>query len=232
MSAAHKHEQHPKRIAGFRNTFFAGLLVVVPVGLTLFLSFWFFDILTRAIPQLLDLLPSERLHDLLTNRVFSLGFRVAGLFLILGAIFIIGLITRNVIGRRMFDLVEGLLLRLPMIRTIYSTLRQFGYAIFHGGGTGTFRQVALIEYPRKGLYVIAFVTAAAPEECSRAADTPLTCLFVPTTPNPTSGFLLLLPENEVRILPMSVLEGMRLVISGGVVKPDIDEFESLKPPES
>jgi len=125
-----------------------------------------------------------------------------------------------VIGRRIFDLMETLLLKLPMIRTVYSTLRQFGFAIFHGGGAGTFRQVALIEYPRKGLYVIAFVTAEAPTECSRAANMPLTCVFVPTTPNPTSGFLLLLPETEVQILSMSVLEGMRLVISGGVVKPE------------
>lgn len=220
MSARHLDEHSHKRVAGIRNTFLAGLLVVVPISLTLFLTLWIFDVLTRAIPEILAQFPSDLIQDLLGNQFFALAIRILGLLLILTAIYVVGLITRNVLGRKVLSLMERLVLRLPMIRTVYSTLQQLGYAILRGGGTGMFRQVALVEYPRKGQFVIGFVTAPAPEECDRVAGESLTSVFIPTTPNPTSGFLVFVPRKEIEILPISVIEGMRLVISGGVVKPE------------
>jgi uncharacterized membrane protein len=220
MSARHLDEQSHKRVVGIRNTFLAGLLVVVPISLTLFLTLWIFDVLTRAIPELFAQFPSRLIQDLLNNQFFALAILMVVLLVILTAIYVVGLVTRNVLGRKVLAFMERLVLKLPMIRTVYSTIQQLGYAILRGGGTGMFRQVALVEYPRRGQFVIGFITAPAPEECNRLTGERMTSIFIPTTPNPTSGFLLFVPQKEIQILPISVLEGMRLVISGGVVKPE------------
>ena len=134
-------------------------------------------------------------------------------------IYLIGLIARNVFGRRLIHLLERLLLRLPLLGSVYSTVHQIGHAILAGTSNGMFRKVVLIEYPKKDSFAIGFVTADACASCNTASGHDLISVFVPTTPNPTSGFLLLLPKSDISFLDMSVAEGMRLVISGGVVRP-------------
>ncbi len=202
-----------------RGTFLTGLLAVIPLSLTVFITLWTFDKVTGLIPKLLQLVPVPWVDELLNNRFSLFGIRVLGLFLIVFAIYLVGLVARNVIGRKIFSVVEQLVLKVPMVSTIYSTLQQIGRAIVRGGGTGMFRQVVLIEYPRSDVYVIGFLTAPASEECNRRAGREMLSIFVPTTPNPTSGFLLFLPREDVTVLDMSVMEGMRLVISGGAVHP-------------
>ena len=128
-------------------------------------------------------------------------------------------------------MLEKLLLRLPMVRTIYSTIQQIGRALIQGGGTGMFRQVVQIEYPKEGCYVLGFLTAEAAAECKAKSKRDLISIFVPTTPNPTSGFLLFVPREDVLFLEMTVVEGMRLVISGGAVAPHYDPSEKDNAPE-
>jgi uncharacterized membrane protein len=179
-------------------------------------------LLTGQIPRLLNNVPVPMLHELLQNQFATFGIRILSLLVLVFAIYLVGLFARNVIGRRLIHLIEELFRRLPMVGGIHSTVKQMGSALLSGGDTGMFRQVALLEYPKKGCYAIGFVTAVAPVECSERLETDLLSIFLPTTPNPTSGFMLLLPRNQVTILRMSVPEAMRLIISGGVVKPSSD----------
>jgi uncharacterized membrane protein len=104
-----------------------------------------------------------------------------------------------------------------------------GHAILRGGGAGMFQKTVMLEYPRKGCYVIAFLTSTGAKELTARTGQDLVAVFVPTTPNPTSGFLLLLPRDEVMILDMTVMEGMRMVISGGAVTPPWREKPTVDP---
>jgi len=208
-----KHKLH------FKNTFLTGLLTVVPLILTLFLTVWLFTSVTNLIPALLKQFPGETMHGLLENQAFVLVVRLLGLGLIVFGIYFVGLITKGVLVRQLLAMLERLVERLPMIGTLYSTIKQMGNAILRGGGTGMFQKAVLIEYPRKDSYVLGFLTAEGATELEAKTGKDLLSIFVPTTPNPTSGFLLLLPRQDVTVLDMTVMEAMRLVISGGAVQP-------------
>jgi uncharacterized membrane protein len=213
MIEPNKHELH------FKKTFITGLITVVPLALTLFLTVWLFNTVTQLIPALLALIPSRVVKDLLEYPGFVLAMRIIGLGIIMLAIYLVGLIMKGMLVRQFLGVIENLVERLPMVGTVYSTIKQMGNAILRGGGTGMFQKAVMLEYPRKGCYVIAFMTADGADELTKRTDEDLVSVFVPTTPNPTSGFLLMLPRKDVMMLDMSVMEGMRLVISGGAVAP-------------
>lgn len=202
-----------------RRTFMAGLLATVPLTLTAFIMVWVFRLVTGLIPALLRQVPSVLVQDLLRDRSSALMIRILGLVVLVTLIFLVGLLTRSMVVRRTMRWVDAVALKLPMVRTIYATIQQFGAALLEGSESGMFKNVVMIEYPLAGTYVIGFVTASAPEECSRHAGHELVAVFVPTSPNPTSGFLLMVPREKVAVLEMDVVEGMRLVISGGAVRP-------------
>ena len=203
----------------FKSTFLTGVLTVVPLTLTLFLTVWLFNKVTGLIPIMLGTLPSQAVQDLLENPGFVLAVRIVGLGLIVFAIYFVGLIAKGVLVRQCLAALEGLVERLPMVGTLYSTIKQMGNAILRGGGTGMFKQAVLLEYPRKDSYVLGFLTAEGAAELEAKTGQDLLSIFVPTTPNPTSGFLLMLPRQDVTLLDMTVMEAMRLVISGGAVQP-------------
>ena len=205
--------KHPQR------TFAAGLLATVPIALTVMIMLWIFRWTTALTPIILSQIPSQTVQDLLEKPWAVITFRVAGLLVLLLLVYLVGLLTRNVVGRRLMLWLESILLRLPMVSILYGTLQQLGKAIFKGGGTGVFRQVVLVEYPLKGTFALGFTTAPAASQCNDVTGMDMMTVFVPTTPNPTSGFLLFLPKDNVKIVDMTVMQGMRLVISGGVVKP-------------
>lgn len=156
--------------------------------------------------------------DYLTMSLF--GFRVPGLGLVLTLSFIVfvGAFATNYVGRRLIELGERILLRLPFIRWMYTTTKQVVDAVA-ATNRDAFKRVVLVEYPRKGIYAVAFVTGAGRGEVQDVTAEDVINVFLPTTPNPTSGFLLLVPRHEVIPLEMSVEDGLKLVISGGVVSP-------------
>ena len=214
----------------FKATFLTGLLAIVPTLATVAITVWVFKFVTNLIPRILRLVPYPIIDELLGNRFSQFGIRIIGLFLIAGAVYLTGLFARNVVGGRLLRVLEKLLLHLPMVRTIYSTIQQIGRALVQGGGTGMFRQVVQIEYPKEGCYVLGFLTAEAAAECKAKSKRDLISIFVPTTPNPTSGFLLFVPREDVLFLEMTVVEGMRLVISGGAVSPHYDPEKKAATP--
>lgn len=193
-----------------RRYLIAGVLVWLPLGATILV----FTFLLNATNRLLFLLPARfRPEELL-------GFNIPGLGAILAAILLLttGILGANLLGRRLVHLYERVLARIPIVRSVYSAVKNFAEIIFDDSGT-SFKRVLLIEYPRKGLYSLAFQTSEKLAEVqARAGQTVVTC-FLPTTPNPTSGFMLFVPREDVKVLDMSVEDALKMIISLGVVVP-------------
>jgi uncharacterized membrane protein len=149
-----------------------------------------------------------------------LGFHIPGLGVILAVVVLLltGLLAANFVGRAFVGGWEALMDRIPFVRAIYSAAKNFAEMVF-SDSSQSFKKVLLIEYPRKGVYSLAFQTATRLGEIARRTGEDVICCFVPTTPNPTSGFILIVPKKDVTVLDMSVDEALKMVISLGVVVP-------------
>ena len=194
-----------------RRILVAGMLVWVPVGITVFIL----RILINLADRTLALIPPPYRPEEL------LGFPIPGLGVVLSLLllFVTGLVAANVFGRRLIAVWEGVLRRIPLVRTIYTAAKSFLEMVL-SGQHDSFSKVLLIEYPRRGVYCIAFQTSSTVGQLDRHFDGKHVCVFVPTTPNPTSGFLVLAPENDLIEIDMSVEDAIKLVVSVGVVVPD------------
>ena len=199
-----------------RTYFLTGLLIVVPIGI----SAWFLQLIINWTDNKLTLLP-PLLHP---NTYLPFPVPGLGLILTLISIFIVGVVTTNFIGKAFVSLGERVVDKIPLIRSIYILVKQVMETIFSQDKEG-FKRVVLIEYPRKGLYSIAFVTGVARGEVQAKTSDTLVNVFVPTTPNPTSGFLIMVPEEDTIPLKMDVEAAFKLVISGGMVT---EEIKGLK----
>ncbi len=188
----------------------AGLLIWLPIGVTVFV----FRLLLGLMDQLLFLLPERYRPEAL------LGFPVPGLGAALAVVLLLatGIVAANFLGRRLVDFYESLLHRIPFVRTVYSAVKNFAEILLSDDGT-SFKKVLLIEYPRKGLYSIAFQTSEEAAEVQGKTGETVITVFLPTTPNPTSGFMLFVPKADTVELDMSVEEALKMVVSLGVVVP-------------
>ncbi len=185
----------------------AGLLVWVPLGITFFVIKFLLDLMDR----LLLLLPVEFRPETV------LGFTIPGFGLVL-AIFILlitGAIVANLLGRTVLRIWESLLAQIPLVRTVYSSVKQILSSLL-STGSHSFRKVMLIEYPRKGIWTVCFQTGQAATEIQSHIDKEVVMVFVPTTPNPTSGFIMAVPIEETRELDMDIETALKLVMSLGI----------------
>lgn len=189
----------------------AGLLIWVPLGVTLLIIAFLIDLMDRT---LLLLPPGVRPDHLL-------GFHIPGLGIVLTAVVVIGtgVIVTNLLGQQLFEWGERLLDRIPLVRTIYASVKKLTHSIFSGSGK-SFRKVVLIEYPRKDMWSLAFLTGDGVPEVNARMGRQMASVFVPTTPNPTSGFILLVPCEDVIELDMPIDDGFKMIISVGVVVPE------------
>ena len=194
-----------------RKYLIAGLLVWVPLGVTVLVVKLVVDLMDRL---LVLLPPAWRPAELL-------GFSVPGFGVVLALVVVLGtgIIVANLLGRQLVSVGEYLVDQIPLVRTIYTVAKQVMETLTSSQGD-SFRRVLLIEYPRKGIWTLAFQTGSDFGEIDQNIGREMISVFVPTTPNPTSGFVLFIPRDEVQELQMSVEEGMRLVISVGVAAPD------------
>ena len=200
-----------KRIrTSLKNYFLTGLLVILPIFITGYVI-WFLirimDVMLKYIPPKFH--PETYLHI----RIPGLG-----LILVVILIFIVGILTRNLVGRKIVHFGENLVDRIPLVRILYTGVKQLAEAFFVNKNDA-FKKVALLEYPRRGIYVIGFITGESKGELQNKTSKNMLNVFVPTTPNPTSGFYILIPEDEVILLNMSVEDAFKLIISGGIVSP-------------
>lgn len=193
-----------------RRYLIAGLLVWIPVWTTFFVLNFLIDIFDGIIRLLPSAYQPEQLF----------GFPVPGLGLVVSlvVVFTTGLLVTNFLGRKIVAVSESLLDRIPLVRTIYRAVKQVMETIF-SSSNDSFRKVLLVEYPRHGSWSIGFQTSTASSKVSEPTGKTLLSVFVPTTPNPTSGFLIMVPVEETQELNMSVDEALKLVISLGVVQP-------------
>jgi uncharacterized membrane protein len=198
-----------------RNAFFTGLIVILPLGVTIFILNFMLDRIGAPAGELffgfLD-------RDLRAQTPMSILLRLVSTLVVLALITILGLCSRFVIANYFLHKVERLLDRVPFINAVYRTVKQI-VDTFSKQKKAVFQEVVLLEYPRKGTYAIGFLTSVAKGEVQAKTGAETVNVFVPTTPNPTSGFLLMVPVDEISRMDMTVSEGMKLVISGGAVVP-------------
>lgn len=206
-----------------RNYLFTGLIIVGPVSITIYIVWWFVGLIDAWVKPLL---PS--LAEIERNLPFELPFPISrlpdipgvGLIVAIVGLTLIGALTANLFGRTLFGYGELMLGRMPIVRNVYSALKQIFETVLSKSGS-SFQRVGLIEYPRKGIYSIIFISTETRGEIqARHGSDQLISVFLPTTPNPTSGFLLFVPEQDVKILDMTVEEAAKLIISAGLVIPE------------
>ena len=203
-------------ISKFRRFFFTGFLVTAPILITLYVT-WI--VITFIDSKVADLLPEYL--DFRTAFPYQIpGF---GLLIVIIFITIVGALTPGIIGRTLLKTGERIVSKMPIVRSIYSALKQIMETIM-STNSNSFREVVLVEYPRKGIWVIGFVTGDTKGEVQKLLKNKnqLINIFIPTTPNPTSGFLLFVPKKDLLYLKMSVEQAVKLVISGGIVAPKIN----------
>ena len=198
-----------------KNDLIAGLLVVIPLATTIWLTItiasWVIEFLTR-IPKQIN--PYDNLHPILVNLLNLL----VGLTVPLLCILVIGLMARNIAGRWLLDFGERVLQAIPLAGAVYKTLKQLLETLLKDTN-GKFRRVILVEYPRQGMWALAFVTGVMSSEIQSQMARPMLSIFIPTTPNPTTGWYAIVPEDEVINLSMSIEDAFKVVISGGIVSP-------------
>ncbi|MEM9968179.1 MAG: DUF502 domain-containing protein [Pseudomonadota bacterium] len=215
--------RRPGLVARLRDSFLTGLVVIAPVGLTVWLIWsvvgWIDGFVLPFVPEAYH--PDRMLQDLLGLDP-SVQINVRGLGVIMFLIFtvIVGWLAKGLIGRSLIRFAESLVERTPVVRTVYSGIKQISETIF-AQSDRSFEKACLIQYPRQGIWALGFISTNARGEVARKTDPTdqMVSVFVPTTPNPTSGFLLFFPKRDVVELDMSVEEAAKLVISAGLVYP-------------
>ena len=196
----------PFFIARLRNYFITGIIVLVPLGFTLYLTLFLVSVLSKLIPE--EINPNS-----------YLPFSIPGLEIAISIIFItlIGFISLSFIGKRILKLINDLLKKIPFLRTIYSAIGQMTESFANKKGKK--KSVVLVQYPSKGSWAVGFATKDNKGEITKKTNTKLVNVFVPTTPNPTSGFLLMFPKKEVIYLDMSFEEASKFIVSAGTSNP-------------
>jgi len=202
-------KSHP-RARAFRNYLIGGLLVWIPIMVTV----WVFRFLTRVLDNSLVLLPpSWRPEAIFGHYVPGVGIALS-LLLLFGT----GLIARNLFGKRIVTGIEDMVRRIPVVGAVYGGAKSFSETVLTDKGK-SFKQVVMVEFPRKGIFSIGFITSHELEEVQAKTEQDVTCVFVPTTPNPTTGFIVLVPKDEVVMLDMTVDEAFKMLLTLGVVVP-------------
>lgn len=221
-----KRRSRPGIIARLRGNFLAGIIIIAPIGLTLWLIWtvvgWVDGWVWPFVPDAYQ--PTALLNRVLNREPgneITVNVRGVGVVIFLIFTVIVGWIGKGLIGRSFLGIGERLVDRMPVVRSIYNAAKQIAETVFTQRDT-SFDKACLVEYPRKGTWAIAFISTNAKGEIDEKLNDgePIVTVFLPTTPNPTSGFLLFLPKRDVTVLEMSVEDAAKLVISAGLVYPN------------
>ena len=189
-----------------RNNFIAGVVVLIPIGITVYLTLFFINVSSKILPKEI-------------NPNYYLPYNIPGLEILISVILItiIGWLSLSFIGKRLFEILENILNKIPILRTIYSAVGQLIETFAQSKSNK--KNVVLIEYPRKGVWAVGFATKENKGEIRNKVNEDLINVFVPTTPNPTSGFLLMFPKKEVIYLDLSFEEASKFIVSAGSTEP-------------
>lgn len=202
---------------GFKGYFATGLLVVVP----LYLSIYTLILIVGFMDGIFMLLPAVMQPDL------YLPFHLPGLgiFFTLALVFLVGVIAQNFMGKALLKIAERMMGRIPVMRMVYNSTKQFMETFFSGENTG-FRKVVMVQFPRNGIYSLGFITGKTSGEIKDKTIADTVNIFIPTTPNPTTGYYIVMSEKDVIPLDMKVEDAFKVIITGGIVMPNNDEFKT------
>jgi uncharacterized membrane protein len=203
----------------WRTNFLAGLAVILPAVISVAVVVWLFGTVSNITDTLLFFLPRRWTHQTGGSGPVYWYWSLVALLVAVLLITLVGRLARNYLGRQLIHWLDTLLLSIPLLNKIYSTLKQVNDA-FSSNKKSSFRQVVLVEFPRVGHYSIGFVTGEHPQGIPLHTQDKIVSVFVPTTPNPTTGFLILVPESSLTKLNMSVADGIKFIISLGSVAPE------------
>ena len=210
-------------VTRLRNYFLTGIIVTAPISITIYLSWLFIDYVDS---QVKPFIPAAYNPD----TYLPFGLPGLGLVIMIIALTLIGALAAGLVGRTLVKMGERVLARMPVVRSIYSALKQIFETVL-AQKSKAFREVVLIEFPRKGIWAIGFATGSTKGEVRGVINHEVVNIFMPTAPNPTSGYLLFLPRQDVVFLDMTVEQGLKMVISGGVVTPPDPARGTHKPKE-
>lgn len=199
--------------------FITGLLVVVPLYLTVYVL----TIIVRFMDGALLILPVALQPDT------YLPYRIPGLGIIftLAGVFLVGVLTQNFLGKKVLDLAESIMARLPVVRMIYNSTKQLLETFFKQDGSEGFRKVVMLEFPKAGVWSIGFLTGKVRGELKEKTCDNSLSVFIPTTPNPTTGYYIVAPEKDVIFLDMKVEDAFKVIMTGGLVIPSNDELKAM-----
>lgn len=211
-------------VSRLRTYFFAGMLVTAPAFITFYMAYL---IVTFIDDQVTRFIPAKYNPE----TYLPFGLPGLGVVLLVVVLILVGALTAGFVGRALVRVGERLLARMPVIRNVYGALKQIFETVLAQQSTA-FRQVVMVEYPRRGVWSIGFLTGASKGEVQYRTEDDVINVFIPTTPNPTSGYLLFVPREDLVMMDMSVEEGIKLVISGGIVVPPFQPKDApALPPE-
>ena len=203
--------------ARWRGNFFTGLALLLPAIASVLVLFWFFTSVANVTDTLLFFLPSRLTHKNAGQGPMYWYWSLVALALAVILISLAGRLTRYYLGKKLVELLDQGLLRVPLLNKIYLTIKQVNDAFT--SNKSSFKQVVMVEFPARGQHMLGFVTGEL-EDALQVGQSKTLSVFIPTTPNPTSGFLVLLPESEVRKLDLSVAEGIKFIVSLGAIPPE------------
>ena len=205
--------------ARWRANFLTGLIIVLPAVVSIIVLVWVFGSVANITDHLLIFIPENITHKNGGAGAMHWYWSLAALGIAILLISGIGRLARNFFGKKLIELADTFMLRVPLFNRIYGAIKQVNDA-FTVGGTNSFKTVVLVEFPREGMYSIGFLTSEQNNEIQLKTPCKVVSVFIPTTPNPTSGFLLLVPEDKVTKLDMSVSDGVKYIVSLGSLTPN------------
>lgn len=206
-------------LARWQGNFLTGLAVVLPAVISFAVVKWLFGTISSITDLLLCFVPEDITHEDAGRGPMFWYWSLAAFALAVLIVSLVGLLARYYIGKRMIAWLDSAMLHVPLLNKIYGAIKQVNEA-FTSGNKTAFKTVVLVEFPREGMKSIGFLTSEQHEEVQKKTSEKVVCVFVPTTPNPTSGFLVLVPEHKVTKLDMSVADGIKYIISLGSISPE------------
>jgi len=212
-------EEEKKELKDIRNNIITGIFIVIPLGVTIWFGIIAFVFLTNWAKAILDILPITEAYK--NSSFLSIIVRISSLFILTAFLYSIGYIAKYTVGKKFISYTDKLMMKMPMLKTVYSTVSQIMDTI-KSSKTEMFTQVVMFEYPRKGIYSLGFITNKnVSPKISEKLQKEVVAVFLPTTPNPTSGFFLLVPKDECILLNIRIDEAMKIIISGGALQPKL-----------
>lgn len=203
----------PKNKRTLKTYLFTGILVTAPVAITFYLAIQLLLFIDNHVTALIP----EKYNP---EKYLPFGLPGIGVILLLIFLILVGMMTANFVGQAFAQIGRGLIAKMPIISGIYSAFRKIFETLLGNGKNTAFRQPVLIEYPRKELWTIAFLTGPVYNSIQKKVDKNLVCVYVPTTPNPTSGFLIYVPKADIKPLNMRVDDALKIILSMGIINPD------------